>query len=103
MRKGSKSNEVVMIIRFMIISSVNSFVTWPTFVLGEYTISFRTCIYIISSYGNKNKTYTETSIHWLIDINFLDVTYTDLYNDAATNVSSENDMCAFQNHFYSFI
>ena len=47
--------------------------------------------------------YTETSIHWLMDINFLDVTYTDLYNDAATNVSSENDMCAFQNHFYSFI
>ena len=43
--------------------------------------------------------YTETSIHWLMDINFLDVTYTDLYNDAATNVSSENDMCAFQKPF----
>ena len=43
--------------------------------------------------------YTETSIHWLIDINFLDVTYTDLYDDASTNVSSENDMCAFQTPF----
>ena len=31
------------------------------------------------------------------------MTYTDLYDDASTNVSSENDMCAFQNHFYSFI
>ena len=32
---------------------------------------------------------------------FLDVTYTDLYDDAITNVSNENDMCAFQKPFLS--
>ena len=98
------------------LSSVNSFVTWPTFVLGEYSICFRNYLYVIPSYGIKMWAYTlyykVQGLRWKYLGNvywnfyslaywykFLDVTYTDLYNDATTNVSSKNDMCAFQKPF----